>query len=522
LNRVLIPDAGNLFAFTPHQCQLDRKGLRFSLPDSCEDGNRRRLKRHPVNNLKATVDIGSREWKGRLILDAFDLSGEGFAVHEPLNGSPLTPGLCIHDLKLHFQDCPSIRCEAQVVYRYRDTTAGGGSSKVRCGLVITDISPEAHTRLLARLTHTCGEQTRTRTRTHICKPLDMDALWHFFFETDFIYPEKYAGLRDRIEEIKATHKRLYLDPSKISRHFIHQEDGTLLGHVAGIRAYENSWLIHHLAADTAASPAAALAVCRQVGHFLMTTGGPDSSHMQYILNYYQTDEDQDDMYQADSYQADKKSSERFWGGVTRYIDDPQRCCQYRFTYLRIRKMAHPQRIPQESYTISPCRRQDLRALQQAFQSAYGDLLLAALDLVPERLNANTLSDEYQRMRLHRQRRLFAIKKGRQLEAVCMVLQTEEGLDLSGLINNIQVMVLPGSDIPAAALQQILQKLAEPFDQEKVTVMLFPHQYAQEQCLMAERQYTLWVLDTRSSEAYCSYIDRSMRFIRDPAKEDLPN
>jgi hypothetical protein len=458
-------------------------------PVKCFAPKRYRCERYQPD-LRPDVTLNHPLLRQDQVLRAFDLSGGGFALHEPINGSTLMPGLRIRDLKLCFQDCPSIRCEVLVVYRNRENTDGGGPPRARCGLVITDICPEDHTHLLAYLTHARSQ------RTYVCKPVDMDALWHFFFETGFIYPEKYAGISDRIERIKATHKRLYLVPSKISRHFIYQEDGTILGHVAGIRAYEDSWMIHHLAANTTASPVAGLAVLRQVGHFLMAASNLASSHMKHILNYYQ---------------ADKKFSKRLWGGVTRRIDNPRSCCQYIFTYLRIRKMVQPQRIPQESYTIAPCRRQDLHALRRAYRPVHGDLMLEALDLVPERMDASTLSDEYQRMQLHRQRRLFAIKRGRRLEAVCMVIQTEEGLNLSDLINNIQVMIMPGSEIPAAALQQILQRLAEPFDEEKVTVMLFPHQYAQEQCLMAERQYTLWILDTRCSDAYFNYINRIMRF-----------
>jgi hypothetical protein len=592
IKQILIPDGSRLFAFTPHQGQLDPKGLRFCLPDSCEDGNLRRLKRHPVRGIKAAIDNGIRRWTGRLInfnaesflirgsgliggagteaqpgggdtvtlrlldgrhscydgpcrivprtngtpdncvvlaplnepvrclapkryrceryqpdlrpdvtlthpllrhqqvLSAFDLSGGGFAVQEPAQGSTLMPGMRIRDLQLFFQDCPGIRCEVLVVYRNLENPSNGGEPKVRCGLVITDISPEEHTHLLAYLTHARNQ------RTYVCKPVNMDALWHFFFETGFIYPEKYDGFGDQIEKMKSTYKQLYHNPSNISRHFIYQEGDAILGHVAGIRAYEDSWMIHHLAANTAVSPVAGLAVLRQVGHFLMAASNLATSHMKYILNYYQ---------------AKKKFSQRLWGGVTRRIDAPQRCSQYVFTYLRIRKLAAALRIPQEGYTLTRCKRKDLSALGKAYQALHGDLMLAALDLVPERLSASPLSDEYQRLQLRRQRRLYAIKKGRRLEAVCMVIQTEEGLNMSDLINNIQVMLMPDSEIPAAALQQFLQVLAEPFEQEEITVLIYPNQYAQEQCLQGEREYTLWILDTRSSDAYFNYINRIMRF-----------
>jgi hypothetical protein len=604
LKEILIPDGSRLFAFSPRQSQISAKGLRFVLPERCEDGNRRRLKRQAVNDVKAALEVGGVGFSGRLLnfnaesfllrlsaptpktrdllssgevatlrlfdgrdtcytgacrvsprpvkaagggkaaggdktaggevvltplneavkcydpkqyrcqryqpdlrpdvtlthpllkrpltLKAEDLSGGGFAVHESLPDSLLLPGMRIRDLVLRFQDVDSIRCEVLVIYRKREAAPNGGETRVRCGLVITEISPQDHTRLLAYLTHASNQ------RTYLCNPVDMDALWHFFFETGFIYPEKYAGFGDRIARIKQTYARLYSTPSNISRHFIYQENGAIRGHVAGIRAYEDSWMIHHLAANTSASPMAGLAVLKQVGHFAMAACNLPTNRMKYILNYHQ---------------AEKRFSYRVWEKVARRIDDPQSCYQYGFTYLRIPKTTTSQGLPQTGpYTLHPCRRRDLSLLQEAYQRDKGDLMLAALDLVPERLVANTLTDEYRRMGMRRSRRLFTIKNGSSLEAVCMVIQTDAGLNMSDLLDNIQVLVMPDSEMPAAVLQQLLQALAEPFEQEEVAVMLYPTHYAQDQFLDGHRQYNLWVLNTESSDAYVNYINRITRFV----------
>jgi hypothetical protein len=76
----------------------------------------------------------------------------------------------------------------------------------------------------------------------------MDALWNFFFDTGFIYPEKYAFFQANKEAIKKTYERLYSQSPHVARHFICQEKGAILGHMAMVRFYENSWLIHHHAA----------------------------------------------------------------------------------------------------------------------------------------------------------------------------------------------------------------------------------------------------------------------------------
>lgn len=95
-------------------------------------------------------------------------------------------------------------------------------SRVKCGLVILEMDIQDHVKLLAFM------QQVKDSKLYICAEVDMDALWNFFFETGFIYPEKYAFIQTNKEEIKETYRKLYTQNPNIARHFIYQDKGVIL------------------------------------------------------------------------------------------------------------------------------------------------------------------------------------------------------------------------------------------------------------------------------------------------------
>ena len=103
--------------------------------------------------------------------------------------------------------------------------------------------------------------------SYICNDLDLDALWDFLFETGFIYPKKYALIHNSKEQIKQTYEKLYTRSPEIARHFVYQDNGVILGHMAMLRFWQNSWLIHHHAARKSALNKAGLIVLDQIGRF---------------------------------------------------------------------------------------------------------------------------------------------------------------------------------------------------------------------------------------------------------------
>lgn len=106
------------------------------------------------------------------------------------------------------------------------------------------MDPNDHVRLMAMI------QQAENKHSYICNHVDPEVLWDFFFETGFIYPKKYAFILPYKEEIKRNYEKLYSCQSAVTRHFTWQNNGTIVAHLAMLRFYEKTWMLHHLAART--------------------------------------------------------------------------------------------------------------------------------------------------------------------------------------------------------------------------------------------------------------------------------
>ena len=246
----------------------------------------------------------------RINLKIADLSGSGFSVEENAEDSVLMAGMIIPELKLSFAQGLSLKCRAQVVFRNVLDDGTGGAS-VRCGVAILDMDIRDHVKLLSIL-----HQVENK-KSYVCTDVDMDDLWDFFFETGFIYPAKYAFFQNNKEEIKKTYAKLYGENPQIARHFIYQDRGAILGHMAMVRFYENAWLIHHHAARKTVSIKAGLAVLDQISHYLNELGNFYFAHLQFVYCYYR---------------PDNKFPNRVFGGFARQHQDQRVCSLDKFAY----------------------------------------------------------------------------------------------------------------------------------------------------------------------------------------------
>ena len=247
-----------------------------------------------------------------------DISGSGFSVEEELSSALLVPGMIIPELELNFGVNFNIECKAQVVYR-RVHQKEAKKSTIKCGIALLDMNIQHHARLLSLL------QQAENKNSYICNQVDLDALWDFFFESGFIYPDKYEYIQKNKKQIKDTYEKLYRHNPDIARHFIYQDKGRILGHMAMIRFFENSWLIHHHAARKLALNRAGLIVLNQIGNFTYDSYRLYSLHMDFLMCYYR---------------PENKFPNRVFGGAARRINNPKGCSLDTFAYFHHQELSH--------------------------------------------------------------------------------------------------------------------------------------------------------------------------------------
>ena len=399
------------------------------------------------------------------------------------------PGLVIPELTLDFAGSFKIECKAQVVYS-RLMGEGQEDHRLKCGLALLDLDIQDHTSLLGLL------QQATDKNSYVCNQVDLDELWNFFFESGFIYPQKYAFLESNKDQIKATYEKLYTQNPNIAKHFIYQDKGRILGHMAMLRFYESTWLIHHHAASSSASNRAGLIVLDQISRFSNSSRSLYSIHMDYLICYFR---------------QENKFPSRVFGGVAHYIKDPKGCSTGQVCLSAPPKMATQK--PRCCRSHGAWRRPMPTTWSNwtgFYEHESGGIMMDALDLQPDMFNCEDLSEEYRRLGFQREKKLFSLKKENDLKAVFMVCISNLGLNLSDLTNCLKVFVLDPDTLPRDILYQAVSELSGYFESTEVTLMIYPVAYADRVSVPYEKVYTLWVLNTQFGDSYYKYLNRLLR------------
>jgi hypothetical protein len=385
-------------------------------------------------------------------LKVADLSGSGMAVEENEEDSVLMPGMIIPDLELTLAHGFSIACKVQVLSR-NAFDKGDGEREVRCGLTILDMDIHEHVRLLSIL------HQAANMYSYICNNVDMDALWDFFFETGFIYPEKYAYFQVQKEEIKKTYARLYEQTPHIARHFIYQDRGTILGHMAMVRFHENSWLIHHHAARKTLSLKAGMTVLNQITHYVNELHNLYFAHLNYVYCFFR---------------PANKFPNRVFGGFGRQLDDPRGCSLDEFAYAHYQKEAGHKacRMPDAwelSETTCPS---DLAELGNFYGHVSGGLMIEAFDLRPEIAFSDGLEEEYKRLGFIKKRRFYSLCHEGNLKAMAITNSTDAGFNMANLTNCATIIILDET-IPRDVMDASFESLSRQYGGQEMPVLIYP-------------------------------------------------
>jgi hypothetical protein len=428
--------------------------------------------------------------KGKIDLKVVDLSGSGFSVEEDASNTALMPGMILPELELSFADSYKIKCSAQVVFR-KTMMATNGQKWIKCGLALLDMNIQDHLKLIALL-----HQTKDKN-SYICNDVDLDALWDFFFETGFIYPDKYVAIQKNKKQIKETYAKIYTRNPHIARHFIYQDKGTIYGHMAMLRFYENAWMIHHHAARKSALNKAGLIVLDQIGRMINDSHRLYSLHMDYMICYYR---------------PDNKFPTRVFGGAAKSIKDPKGCSLDGFAYFHFRPSTGSMSDLPAGWQICEIQPDDLQELADFYDHASGGLMLDAIDLTPDKLNCDNLGREYEQAGLTRQRQLFSLKQNGNLQAIFMVNTSDVGLNLSDITNCVKVFVTDSEELNVGLLQAAIRSVAQIAGKIDFPTLLYPAAWADEQEIAYEKIYNLWVCSLQYSDEYFRYLRRLLRFV----------
>ncbi len=419
------------------------------------------------------------------------LSCSDLCVEEYLSGASLFVGLIILSMDIEFAPDFKIRCRAQVVKQHF-TPLANNDSLIRWDIAFLDMNIREQVQL-SNLIH----QT-VNNKTYVCNRVDLDALWKFFFETGFFYPEKYRYIQLNKEKFKSVYQRLYNHPSEIACHFVFQDKGIIWGHIAMIRFYEKTWLVHHHAARNSIIKKAGLVVLNQIGRYVNDFSRMNSTHMQYLMSYYRTD---------------NNFPNRVFGGFVDYLKNAGGCSIDTFAYCPLPKADIvggdlEKFLSLHNASLDKANYDDITELNIFYEAISGGLLLDAMDLRPESLNKNQLGLKYEELQFKREKHLFSIKIGGCLKAIIMLTLSDTGLNLSNLTNCFHVIMLDTDELSEKVLISSLhlslgnQHRDSPTD---TPVLIYPESYPRNWYMAHKKSYRVWVFDIRNSDQYFQYM-----------------
>ena len=480
------------------QCQIvqTRWGLQSGtciLKPSCTQIRRFKPKRYRSERLEIQPPpnlIFHHPLTGRLVeMTVKNLSGSGFGVETNRCQDSLVPGMVLRKTQLMLAGGTTFDCRLQVVHSH--SASEDNCETIRSGFAILDIPPEQHTRLLALVYQT------NEPNAYINQTLDPEALWRFFFDTGFIYPEKYIHIQERKALIQATFEKLYTRHPSFARHFTYQSMGRVLGHMSMLRFYNRSWMIQHHAAKTAESHRAGIVVLEQIGRYINDAHRLYQSQMDYVFCIYR---------------PENKFPSRVFGGASLAIGDPQICSRDTFAYLHLshepRKFSR--RPIGHEWRLVPSDKEDLAELNGWYSAQSDGLMMKAFNLANGDSDIQMLSDEYRAIGFLRKRRMFTLRrKGRPI-AFFVANRSDFGLNMSDLTNCIQVFVIDLQPSLPDIIYRALTKIMAWYQDVGVPVMIYPDSAAEAIGLPTEKKYTTWVLSLDYTDKYFEYISRLIK------------
>lgn len=418
----------------------------------------------------------------RVLRDIFDVSTSGFSIRENIAEQTLMVGMIIPELLISYAGVVQMKCSAQVLYRREDLE----NNCVQCGLAITDMDVQS----FSRFNHLVGAHLDANAR--VSTTVDMDALWEFFFDTGFIYGEKYRHLYPYRDSFKETYRKLYQDNPDIARHFTYEKNGKIYGHIAMVHAYEPSWVIHHFSAKPLESKVPGMLILRQIFHYLSGCYRFHSHAMNYVMTYYR---------------PDNRFVDKIFGGFARELNNPAGSSLDLFSYLHFDRSSTSQPLP-DGFILRQCLPDDFKIFKSFYERVSGGLLFESFR--PD-LQAEQLKESFLHAGFKRNCQTYCLCREDKHLAFFIVNQSDLGLNLSDLLNGIKVFIIDNNTLKWPVIQSVLRTLGHAYTTDHIPILTFPASYLPQQGVDVSKQYQLWIMKTDiCANAYTEYMRLKFR------------
>lgn len=408
----------------------------------------------------------------------FEISSSGLSVVLEKTSFPVIPGMRFSSCHLQLPFCPPRDLIFEVAHV--EFKSDGEVNHFRVGGEFINAPIE----LLKDISNYTNEVEKSFVRD--LNQEDLDLLWQFMFETNFIYPAKRKQIQNKSREILETYHRLMSQENPLVKKIIYQEGDEIKGHLSGLRFYDHAWVIQHLNAAKSSIGSAAQNVLKNMTSFLLDSKAHEKNNIFYVISYYRPD----NLYPA-----------ILFGDSKRMINDPDKCDSYDFVFGVFDE--------NQSFSSSGSPKIDMDS-PEAYQELTDYLVqlqmssfLRATGLAQARPWELKIKPEFDRLGLHRERRIIRLHDlDHQVFALAEVASS--GLNLSELTNCIYLFTEGENpevlrDLATQAVRLAYENFYVPHD--IIPTVLTIKDMAHAQNVAWSKTYTCWILAERAMSEF---------------------
>jgi hypothetical protein len=396
--------------------------LALKLPPTIDETRQRATLRWRPLGTAVTVLLESPLLAGTIERAVYDLSATGLSF-EAFDFDLVPIGMQFDRVELRLGEQT-----LDVAGRIRSVARGPQGR--RCGISFDDLDADKAALLADFIV------ARTHPGLESGRNLSFDELCQFFRDAAFLTPDKEALLAPMIDQVKAAFVAINARPNAILRTVVIRQEGKLIGHCAGIRAYRSTWMFHHLAA--LGGRASGTLVSMGAAEYLMQSAEYDYFRMWFF--------------------AEAAFPKRMFGGFARKVaDDDQSCIRY-FSHFHVpvdRRFGGAE----TGIVASEATDDELAIVERYFIASELPLVVHAEDLTVTGLRMAEVDRAFRAEGVERRRVVIAARKQGVVVGFALAELSSVGLNLSEALSSFRMFVLPEQqprrDIHRALLDAVL-------------------------------------------------------------------
>lgn len=419
--------------------------------------------------------------KKRFQREIMDISTTGFSICNKPDESVLMPGMIIPNMSINYAGILKLHCKAQVIYRKEE------AEQTRFGLTILDMDLTSYNRLNQIINHIHGSDSGTLNE------VNLEELWEFFFDTDFIYPQKYKNIQSFKTQFQEVYRRLYEEAPEIAKHFTYQRNGKIYGHIAMLRAYERTWMVHHHAARPIGGRPIGLVVLKQLIYYLKDLNRLPSANMDYVITYFR---------------PENKFPARVFGGFTKEHDNPSHCSVDQFAYIAYPAEKSFGDLP-VGWRLRECTVADVWEFEQFYRNHYGGLFGSIITHNFQQ-NGQPVESVFAESGFVRRWKMYVLTHLNYPKAFIVAEKSDIGINLSNLLNGFKIFLMD-LDIAPEILFSAVSYTENTPPAGSVSLLICPADYADKAEMIYEnKRYLLWILDMQYANEYIEFLSKRYR------------